>query len=421
MRSAFRMSDLNRIVSACRQRKKEKERIALINAQGGNCKELKPTYTLQNVIFNDVTRMAKIEFIEEQTYRTVVRYVTQNYVKYPIYSSWKTKTKTITKNIKLTNAELERLNCNNDFLIREFAKDIIVALNNKELLPSWFLIECLKSEFQEKIDNIETQFFAYNSSAQTSIKTYQCHITKNQTELKANNELLIKKQNILQKLQNKLIKIESYKPSIIKSVFTLFVYNYLKSSKRKAKITALKEKSQTQIVYIQKVIEQNNVCIEGFTKRIAETKSNIELKRKETENLKEKEHLYFNEKLNQVIPLTDTYVENSDFVSLKALTGYSYIKIIGCYVIRNKVNHKCYVGQSKDVLKRIRQHFKGTVPSNAIFAEDYYLTSKDERDNLFEVKIIKCLTKDELDRTEKQLIFDYEAFTKGYNGTNGNK
>lgn len=165
MRSAFRMSDINRIVSACRQRKKEKERIALINAQGGNCKELKPTYTLQNVIFNDVTRMAKIEFIEEQTYRTVVRYVTQNYVKYPIYSSWKTKTKTITKNIKLTNAELERLNCNNDFFIREFAKDIIVALNNKELLPSWFLIECLKSEFQEKIDNIETQFFAYNSSA----------------------------------------------------------------------------------------------------------------------------------------------------------------------------------------------------------------------------------------------------------------
>ena len=55
-----------------------------------------------------------------------------------------------------------------------------------------------------------------------------------------------------------------------------------------------------------------------------------------------------------------------------------------------------------------------------IFAEDYYMTPQNERDNLFEVRIIRCQTKDELDRTEKQLIFDYEAFTKGYNGTNGN-
>lgn len=48
------------------------------------------------------------------------------------------------------------------------------------------------------------------------------------------------------------------------------------------------------------------------------------------------------------------------------------------------------------------------------------MTPQNERDNLFEVRIIRCQTKDELDRTEKQLIFDYEAFTKGYNGTNGN-
>lgn len=97
-----------------------------------------------------------------------------------------------------------------------------------------------------------------------------------------------------------------------------------------------------------------------------------------------------------------------------------YQKIIGCYIIRNKENKKCYVGQSKDVLKRIRQHFKGTIPNNVIFAEDYYCALSEIRDNLFEIKIIPCETKDELDRTEKQLIEDYDAFNNGYNGTSGN-
>ena len=41
-------------------------------------------------------------------------------------------------------------------------------------------------------------------------------------------------------------------------------------------------------------------------------------------------------------------------------------------------------------------------------------------DDVFEVKIFKCNTKDELDRTERELIEVYDAYGNGYNGTSGN-
>ena len=102
--------------------------------------------------------------------------------------------------------------------------------------------------------------------------------------------------------------------------------------------------------------------------------------------------------------------------------GLNYEKIIGCYVIHNVENDKYYVGQSKDVIKRItKQHFDGAKVKNIIFAEDYYKSNLENKDDLFEVKIIRCETKDELDRTEMELIEEYDSFNNGYNGTNGNK
>ena len=90
------------------------------------------------------------------------------------------------------------------------------------------------------------------------------------------------------------------------------------------------------------------------------------------------------------------------------------------YIIHNKEKDKYYVGQSKDIIKRINQHFKGVVPNNPIFAEDYYYSTYNNKDDIFEIKIIKCETKDELDSLEKRLIYEYDAKNSGYNGTNGN-
>lgn len=102
------------------------------------------------------------------------------------------------------------------------------------------------------------------------------------------------------------------------------------------------------------------------------------------------------------------------------MIGIEYQKVIGCYIIHNRENGKYYVGQSKDVHKRLKQHFTGTVPKNVIFAEDYYLSNFSNKEDLFEVKILPCTTKDELDKTEKELIELYDAKNNGYNGTSGN-
>lgn len=71
--------------------------------------------------------------------------------------------------------------------------------------------------------------------------------------------------------------------------------------------------------------------------------------------------------------------------------------------------------------KRIKQHFHGLEPANIIFAEDYYLTEPKDRADLFEIKILRCETKDELDTMERDLIEIYDAYSNGYNGTSGNK
>ena len=135
---------------------------------------------------------------------------------------------------------------------------------------------------------------------------------------------------------------------------------------------------------------------------------------------KEEIKLYYNRKIQDIKPLNNLVNNDESFVSLKMFSGLEYEKIVGCYIIHNKENDKYYVGQSKDILKRLKQHFKGTVPLNPIFAEDYYNSQYPNKDDLFEVKIIRCNTKDELDNTEKQLISDYDSWKNGYNGTSGN-
>ena len=130
----------------------------------------------------------------------------------------------------------------------------------------------------------------------------------------------------------------------------------------------------------------------------------------------------FNKKISHVKPLLTYANPSPDFIPLKKLVGSEYQKIIGCYVIHNKEKDKYYVGQSKDVYKRIlRDHFNGTEVKNIIFAEDYFSSQYENKDDIFEVKIIRCSTKDELDSTEASLIEEYDSFRNGYNSTSGNK
>ena len=105
-RSWVSATTIKRIIAANNRMEREEYNKRLIESNMGDAKELPLEYKLENVDFDLETRVAKIVFSETKKYRTIERYITQNYVRHPIYSEWKTKTKKIYKTFKLTNSEL---------------------------------------------------------------------------------------------------------------------------------------------------------------------------------------------------------------------------------------------------------------------------------------------------------------------------
>lgn len=419
-RSLITITEINRIISSSNRCRKERENINLINAQGGNEKEMPPYYSLIDVEFNINTRVTRIQFLQEQEYRTIEKYVTMNYERHPIYSEWKVREKTIKKTLKLTNAELESLNSNSDELIRYFAEDIVVKLNNEELFPSWYMKLFLKKELEDKLQKIEGEFDDFCLSQDNKIATEQNKIKANKIDIDTLTNKFETTQRKREKKAKILNKISLSRKNKLKNIFSFGIYNYLISNKRKQKI-------QAKIEILEKIIldiSNNMSCCEDIILKcnieietINDEKNKYEINyNKKKETMKNK----YDHKISDIKPLENIY-KDEKFMMLKILNGLEYEKIVGCYVIHNRENDKYYVGQSKDVIRRVKQHFNGIIPKNAIFAEDYYTSSIKNKEDLFEVKILKCKTKDELDWLEMKLIYDYDSRNNGYNGTIGNK
>lgn len=421
-RSIIPASSIRRIISAENRRKHAAYNKHLISCNMNHMKELPPVYELENFDFNIDTRSAKIVFLEIKKYRTIERYVTQNYVKYPIYSDWKSKTKRIDKSIKLTNSELESLNKHEDFLIKKFAHEIILKIGNPNLHPSWFILDCLKKEYDIEIANINDSFQKYQSKKQSQIRSFNEKINSNLNIINCKkNELqiLIEKKEII---KTKISNIEKAKPSILLSLITFGIYCYYTSNRRKETLCQESKFLENKIDLIQHEMAQINKDNSGILLAKNAIQEQIYNETKNTDMLlSQAKSIYESKiKITSIKPLSTSYDCSDSFILLKNFSGFEYKKIVGCYIIHNIEKDKYYVGQSKDVLKRLKQHFKGTVPNNIIFAEDYYSSTFRNKENLFEVKIVPCSTKDELDETEKNLIEKYDSWKHGYNGTSGN-
>ena len=92
----------------------------------------------------------------------------------------------------------------------------------------------------------------------------------------------------------------------------------------------------------------------------------------------------------------------------------------GIYKITNKKNKLCYIGQSVDIRKRMREHMKcglgiDTPTNNKLYQAMY----KEGLDNFtFEI-LEECVTTD-LDEKEKFYINLYNSYDYGYNSNKGN-
>lgn len=153
----FSFSSLDRLFAHARARSKDRERIDLIRSQQNIEKEQQPKYTLEDVAFNNETRVAKVTIGITKKYRTIEKYITRNYTRYPIYSEWKTRNKRIVKTIKLTNKDLEELNNSKDELISLLSEDIILSIGDNSLIPSWLHKKWLKQEYSEQVKILDAQ------------------------------------------------------------------------------------------------------------------------------------------------------------------------------------------------------------------------------------------------------------------------
>lgn len=419
-RSLISMTAIRRMAASYDRRQREIHNNFLINSQGDNEKERSPQYRLLNVEFNDISRIARIEFLQTQEYRTVQRYITQNYERYPIFSDWKIKEKIIKKTIKLTNSQLELLNENDDLLIRTFAEDIILRINKEELFPSWFVKIYLRKKLDNDLQTMEDKLNSLKDNQNYNILLQQGQIKTYSSEIVHSNKLLSKIEKKKDKSSILLNKISNARLSILKIIFSIGIYKYLVSQKRKQKIESKLTEINREIDKIIGDIVNNRKKIESCKNTINNCKNTISENETKYEHEKETKIREYDKKKLEIKPLTNTINQDESYTMLKEFNGLEYEKIIGVYVIHNKENDKYYVGQSKDVIKRIRQHFAGTVPKNSIFSEDYYTSQLANKADLFEIKIIKCETKDELDKLEKELIYEYDSWNNGYNRTSGN-
>ncbi len=208
-RSLIPVSAISRLLSSSRAAKRRAENQKIINSQNGP-KQLDPEYTILTLDFNTQTRNTKISFSKTVRYRTVERYIQQNYERYPIYSAWKSKTSTFTKSVKLTNAALEELYRNDDEFIRSFAFEIITKLP-EELAPSWFLKECIDEEYKEKITEQNKLKSDAKNKLQETLKNNKIQSDKFSGTMQFKEQQKIKTEKKLLKIEQKLKKAKNHK------------------------------------------------------------------------------------------------------------------------------------------------------------------------------------------------------------------
>lgn len=392
----------------------------LIYHQKGIETEQAPHYTIKNFDFNPETRISHIEFLETKKYRRIERYVTRYGVRHPIYSNWISKTKSIKKTIKLTNEKLENLK-SEPYPICDFCYEIVSRLDSDEFYPSWYIYEKIKDEEKAEIDKARKKFEGKVYEENEILKKYITEI--NDFNARSALDLLEKDElgNELEGINQSLQKAENKRHIVLFSFLTIGIYLLFHSNLYISKLNEKKLAILGSLNEVEALLEKNKMRIVALSEKVNQSKETIKRIELEKETCIDEIKKRYEAKIQAIEGLPITFEEKHVFIPLKTLVGLKYEKIKGCYVIRNTENGKCYAGQSKDVINRIcRQHFNGTKVKNIIFAEDYYNSTLENKDDLFEVRIIPLSTKDELDRVEMELIEEYDSFQNGYNQTKGN-
>jgi len=104
--------------------------------------------------------------------------------------------------------------------------------------------------------------------------------------------------------------------------------------------------------------------------------------------------------------------EFAEFKKIDTYVEFSRLNCSGIYVIWNKTKNKYYVGQAKNIRKRIfLDHFGSKI--NKLFLIDKKVG------DVFYFNYYKCAEKD-LNQEELLTIRKFDSYNNGYNKTDGN-
>lgn len=96
--------------------------------------------------------------------------------------------------------------------------------------------------------------------------------------------------------------------------------------------------------------------------------------------------------------------------------------MIGIYKFTNKINGKAYIGQSTDILQRVKDHEHRALtnyPSNREYNKSLYRAIRKYGIDNFEFEVLETCEQSELNEKEKYYIALYDSYKNGYNETLG--
>ncbi|MDQ7982735.1 MAG: GIY-YIG nuclease family protein [Spiroplasma sp.] len=338
-------------------------------------KEKKEIY-LEEVAYYKDSQHLEFNLIQKTTKPKITRYEQHNYERYPIYGDVSVRTKVLKKfSRKIIPERFVEIEIKDLKLSKNIILELIDLIG---ITPEW-----RKKEI--KLQAISDEINFYKAKLRYFEKEKINYIYKNTNYQDWQSNFWVR---------------------LLFAIPTLFLSFVGYVSKEKARLNAIlnKENEKYNTNHKNTVDNKNQILNNEINKENKVTSEKID-----------KLLVYYQNVENQEIVL----IKNDDkgWLDVRQASLFNFKDVYnkkGVYIIWNKDNNKYYIGQSKNLGLRLKQHFKNGIVNNVIFAKDWY------NNHNFVYRYEICESKDELDRKEKQLIEQYNSFEHGYNKTSGN-
>ena len=95
--------------------------------------------------------------------------------------------------------------------------------------------------------------------------------------------------------------------------------------------------------------------------------------------------------------------------------------IVGIYKLTNQKTGECYIGQSRDIKKRIYEHMRAGLGVDTPSGNQLYIAMQEYGLDNFSIELLEECNPEELNKKEKYFIELYQSNIVGYNISGGNK